>query len=460
MPLECISKPLQRELADSIIRLAHPDDLRILLACGAKVNEAVTQGLRPIHYAVWQRYAEAVNLLLVRGCDVNSTDDCGYSPLHLAAEHGYIEMMKMLLANGAKTDYREPLEKGVLYPRTTMSDEPLRLAIKNNHYNAARILLDARADPNARYFFGSEINLVPPLDVEYLDLLLNYGAYPDSRDRQGLTQLMRACRLPQGIESVLCLIQHGADVNAMTDDRHDNRTVLHYAVLSGNLETVSLILKQGARVNFDKEFQKPTPLDLAILKGDVAMAKLLIRANVNASSPIIGSPLHVVSSDNIPNRLALLQVLLEKGADPNLVVISDDGMPLKSPLGEYISSNTELDPKFVRLLLKFGARVIIKSQFRDPLGILNCLANLAQHHDLFNEVLASAEDFDPPIIRRCPALSAEQKTHVLTLSKTPLSLKHQARLYLRDTLGKKLPYVMSELGLPKVLVKYVLFEIR
>lgn len=29
------------------------------------------QGLRPIHYAVWQRYAEAVNLLLVRGCDVS-----------------------------------------------------------------------------------------------------------------------------------------------------------------------------------------------------------------------------------------------------------------------------------------------------------------------------------------------------------------------------------------------------
>jgi len=53
------------------------------------------QGLRPIHYAVWQRYTEAVRLLLVRGCDVNSTDDCGYSPLHLAAEHGYTEMMKV-----------------------------------------------------------------------------------------------------------------------------------------------------------------------------------------------------------------------------------------------------------------------------------------------------------------------------------------------------------------------------
>jgi ankyrin repeat protein len=134
------------------------------------------------------------------------------------------------------------------------------------------------ADPNARYFFGSEINLVPPMDLEYLDLLLNYGAYPDSRDRQGLTPLMRACRLPQGMQSVLCLISHGADVNALTDDRHDNRTVLHYAVLSGNLEMVTLLLKKGAKVNFESEYQKPTPMDLAILKGDVAMVKLLISA--------------------------------------------------------------------------------------------------------------------------------------------------------------------------------------
>ena len=43
MPSGCIAKPLQRELADSIVRMANPDDLRILLACGAKVNETVTQ---------------------------------------------------------------------------------------------------------------------------------------------------------------------------------------------------------------------------------------------------------------------------------------------------------------------------------------------------------------------------------------------------------------------------------
>jgi len=41
--LPCI-QTLQRELADSIIRCAPLDDIRILLACGAKVNEPVTQG--------------------------------------------------------------------------------------------------------------------------------------------------------------------------------------------------------------------------------------------------------------------------------------------------------------------------------------------------------------------------------------------------------------------------------
>lgn len=81
--------------------------------------------------------------------------------------------------------------------RTTLCDEPLRLALRNRHVEVARILLEAGANPNKRYFFGSEINLVSPLDLQCMELLLAFGAQPNTRDRAGLTPLMKAARLPQ-----------------------------------------------------------------------------------------------------------------------------------------------------------------------------------------------------------------------------------------------------------------------
>ncbi|XP_066991443.2 ankyrin repeat domain-containing protein 65 [Anabrus simplex] len=458
MPAECITNPLQRELADSIIRMVPLDEIRILLACGAKVNEPVTQGLRPLHYAIWQRYPEAAHLLLVRGGDVNARDECGYSALHLASEHGYMELVSLLLSQGAQVDYREDTDDP--FPRTTICDEPLRLAIRNRHAEVARLLLEHGADPNKRYFFGSEINLVSPMDLEFMQLLLAFGANPDTRDRAGLTPLMKAARLPQGMDSVLLLLSYGADVNAMTDARHDYRTVLHYAVLSGNLATVNLLLKQGAQVNYPADYQKPTPLDLAILKGDTELVKMLIAAgaNVNSSSPIIGTPLHVACADNIPNRMEILKILLTNGADPNLVIDSDEGPPLRPVLAEYIASNEEPCPAIVHMLLRYGAKVVMKTQFRDPHGILNSLQNLSKHPTLFSTVIEAAESFDLCMIRRSSLLVDDQKDLLMQLARQPLSLRHQARLFLRRFLGKRAPQVVHQLPIPIILHRYLLFE--
>lgn len=56
---------LQRDLADAISRLASLDDIRILLACGARVDGPVTQGLHPIHYAAYQNFVPAVRVSTV-----------------------------------------------------------------------------------------------------------------------------------------------------------------------------------------------------------------------------------------------------------------------------------------------------------------------------------------------------------------------------------------------------------
>lgn len=82
---------------------------------------------------------------------------------------------------------------------------------------------------------------------------------------------------------MLTLISYGADVNAQTDERNDYRSVIHYAVLSGNQAMVNLLLKQGARVRpppGDPSRNKPSLLDLAVLKGDLELIKMLLDAGM------------------------------------------------------------------------------------------------------------------------------------------------------------------------------------
>lgn len=138
------------------------------------------------------------------------------------------------------------------------------------------------ADPNKRYFFGSEINLVN--DTEALELLLTFGANTEIRDRSGMTPLMRAARHSHGMEQVLLLLNYGADINGMSDARNDYRTVMHYAVLSGNINLVNLLLKQNAKVDKPAPYpepDRPSPLDLAILRGDPALVRMLLEAGKN-----------------------------------------------------------------------------------------------------------------------------------------------------------------------------------
>lgn len=173
------------------------------------------------------------------------------------------------------------------------------------------MLLEYGANVNKRYFFGAEINLVT--ETEAIELLLNYGASTETYDRAGMTPLMRAARHAHEMEQVLLLLSHGANVNAMTDSRNDYRTVLHYAVLSRSVALVSLLIKQGAKVDQlppSGEVDRPSPLHLAILGGDPAMVRLLLEkgANVNRASPVIGAPLHVVCADNIGHRVEIMKV--------------------------------------------------------------------------------------------------------------------------------------------------------
>lgn len=151
-------------------------------------------------------------------------------------------------------------------------------------------------------------------------------------------------------------------------------------------------------------------------------------------------------------------MLLERGADPNLVIRSDEGPALRPVLAEYVASNENPSVEVVALLLKYGARVVIKTQFRDPHGILNSLQNTADKPRLLKALLEAAESFDPCMIRRSSSLTDAQKELVMEAARTPLPLTHQERLIVRKLCGTKLPKIVRKLQLPQSLHRYLLYD--
>lgn len=102
----------------------------------------------------------------------------------------------------------------------------------------------------------------------------------------------------------------------------------------------------------------------------------------------------------------------------------------------------------------------MKTQFRDPDGILNSLNNIVapEREHIFYALLEAAQSFDLCMIRRNNVMSLEQKTALIDKASRPLTLKMQLRLYFRNLLGMILRDVINELELPKTLNEYLLFD--
>lgn len=153
-------------------------------------------------------------------------------------------------------------------------------------------------------------------------------------------------------------------------------------------------------------------------------------------------------------------MLLSYGANPNIRVYGEVGTnaTLRPPLAELLMSNENVQLEELKLLLKHGARVIMKTQFRDPDGLLNCLTNLTGDSPVFIHLLESAEEFDPCMIRRNPHLNLRQRSLLIAKSSSPLSLQSLSRAFFRKRFGQALPHKVPSLEIPQMLRKYLLYE--
>jgi len=272
--------------------------------------------------------AAAVQTLLKQGSNPNLREADGSTALAWAVIRSNAELAASLLKAGADPNLTNELGIG-----------PLALAVTGGSAELVRLLLDHKADPNAARENG-ETPLMTAAQMgrsDVVKLLLDRGASANVRDKKfGQTALMRATGSP---ESVKLLLEHGADVQAVTrtwdikytiylpttvtlgktgipwNNEGDYTTkkgglnALFFAVQNNDLASVKMLLDAGIDVN-SKSADGTTPLLAALYKWDPPKTTFV---------PGKGAPAAAGSSQRFGANVQIAQLLLDRGATVHAV---------------------------------------------------------------------------------------------------------------------------------------------
>jgi ankyrin repeat protein len=109
------------------------------------------------------------------------------------------------------------------------------------------------------------------------------------------------------------LLQHDIIIDAINNK---GMTSLHFAVYSGNLDVVQLLIENGAKVEMKSYREYTTPLHIACQRNFKDIAKLLIEngADVNAGNILKRTPLHMAAENG---RVDLGELLIRANVNVN-----------------------------------------------------------------------------------------------------------------------------------------------
>ncbi len=144
------------------------DAARVVLRAAADLELPDDDGEFPLYKAAKNSNA-MVRLLLAHGAETSLLNRDGSHPLHYCACWGHSNRLKALLEAGVPADFLED-------PPMTALD----YACGNGHYECAKALLLAGADPTMALFRAADYG-----SLSVVELLLAFGADREQRDEQG-----------------------------------------------------------------------------------------------------------------------------------------------------------------------------------------------------------------------------------------------------------------------------------
>lgn len=381
--------------------------------------------------------------------------------------------MELLIENGALINYNEPGveihqtdEKNHLGYTTT---EPLNLSIQNGYPDCTKLLLENGARSDNKYFMGYEICLTPLDEPACLELLLKHGATANVFNRCGLSPLMKACK-DHHIEAVRILIKYGADVNALCPPLFEQKSVLQYAILSGNIVIINILLGKGAKMARQGEY-KFSALHTAIQKGRADICRLLLqyRVDVNERTDEGATPLMISCCvPEIIDRREIVTMLIDCGADINAHSPCYSYFdPYLSPLTEYFKNigNSE-GFSIVKLLIRNGAVVHFTSsglemelkRLRDPFSIIPYVHCMRYNPQIFELVITAASRYSPLLIHATENLPEDMKDSLLYLATRPRELKHLIRVSMHKHMSPGFPKKVNSLPVPEIIKSYLMYK--
>ncbi|ESZ90496.1 hypothetical protein SBOR_9126 [Sclerotinia borealis F-4128] len=268
---------------------------------------------------------ESVRILLKAGVDPNAKKDGVYTPLCTSIRDDRADIFQLLLSNKANSN-------------TMASEYPAWKCVTHNRVHFLPALVTAGADiykPKGIAEMAVSCN-----NMEALNWLLDYGVNPNDKSAKGMTPLTTAIR-EQRLEMIDLLLLRGADVNLRGQDwpvcmavhnphiltrilsvlpsPRAYKGVLEMAVHANQLESVKHLLAAGVSVE-DKNGGVFSPLTTAIREDrrDIVIYLLDVAgADINAPGehlPIVKALRRYEGEDT-----GMIEMLLDRGADPNLV---------------------------------------------------------------------------------------------------------------------------------------------